>query len=194
MGALTYAKVVATASVAAVDCNVKAVPAATKSVAAVDAKLVLVVVKNAAPIDVKVVPVAVPVLPATKHEDYAKLGLELIAKLGFDDGNALEPEVKAKYMMQLEHCGLILEHWGKVKPWYTWPIMNDELLYKEFNEALTSSRLAPPTMASNNATPVNVEPDSGSAPGPAPPGPAPDSGSAPGPWTNTAWTWGHCQH
>jgi hypothetical protein len=33
MGALTYAKVVATASVATVDCNAKAVPATTKNVA-----------------------------------------------------------------------------------------------------------------------------------------------------------------
>jgi hypothetical protein len=92
-------------SVAAVD--VKMVPAAIKSVAAVDAKAVPVVVKNTAPIDVNVVPVVVPVLPATKQKDYAKLGLELCAKLRDGDGNAraLEPKLKAKYMMQAEHCG-----------------------------------------------------------------------------------------
>ena len=158
----TYAKV-ATKSAATTDA--KSRPAATKSVVAVNAKLVPAVVNGATPADAeptptiavvpvvvkdtaladaKMVPMVVPVLPPTGAGDYAKLALELHTKLSFGNGDALEPDVKAKYEKQLEHCEFILDRWGKVKPWYTWPVMDDELLRKEFDEALTSSRLSPP--------------------------------------------------
>ena len=108
--------------------------------------------------DAKMVPVVVPVLPPTGAGDYAKLALELHTKLSFGNGDSLEPDVKAKYEKQLEHCELILERWGTVKPWYKWPVMDDELLRKEFNDALTSSRLGPPHVFKSLVTTADVEP------------------------------------
>ena len=66
--------------------------------------------------------------------------------------------MKAKYVKQLEHCKLILERWKTVKPWYTWPVIDDELLHKEFDEALTNSRLGPPYVLEPFVTAADVKP------------------------------------